>query len=857
MVLKIAWRNFTKNLRISFVVILGLAISLSLVTGAFSLSDSINAWKWERIRKNFGKVDAVAEPKNPSFFLFSFTASKIEDSEIEKLKEQVKKVLPVLETTARLNDALDVLVIATNPDELSDFVEEKIRLEPGEAIVGEAIANALNLKLGNKITLLFPSGKKVFTVKMIGESGFLNFKGETASMPGSVFIHVSDSPSRNFPSKCYLHYGLPLEKHAEVSLSTGLRVRNIKYDFLKSPVNRSLTYVTLAFSGISIFVGFLVFYMFCEDVIRDRNFTLVTLRKIGIQKRKEWGLLLLEGFMYSLISASIGTTLGVFVGKFLLNRFQTVVETLSSTFLSIDKVSFHLSLRTIFLSLGLGIIFPMILFSLKAREVTSKPPVYRELEEKTSLSSKSFILMLSVGMFLFFFSNFRLLSLALISLALVVKFKNAFLLLGFGTLNLLLGILTKITLESESAFLLSALNKGLTIFLGITLLTFSIVLFSRKILEHLVSNGNLPLLIGFSYVQRFPKKGITIALTFAFLIFSVTIFDILSASADLFVEKKIKSGLFGYNFLVLENPFKSFLGNVSIPVHEELKDPSMAYLYLFKTNFGEKTIAFVDEQFLKGSNLKLSAGTAKSLRSPNAVLVGDEISETVIKGTLKSLLPLGGRKEETFKIVGKYNKNDYLVPVDMISLSKNKPNSVKPIMVLLGKVIKDNSLEIKKFYLSKFSYPFFLDEELAKLYSGIEGLVDVIKFIFFFGFLSAISGLILFVLKSYLSRVRIMGTLRAVGMKASQLMMSFLIEHLSFLIGGIIVGTISGSLMGVSVAETMSENLGTFIVSVPIDSILLFLLIILTIAVSVMTIPIYLISKLSPLEAMKEGSDVG
>lgn len=88
MILKIALRNFTKNLKISLVVILGLAISLSLVTGALSLSDSINVWKWERIEENFGNADAVAEPKSPSFLFFSFATSKIDDSEIENLKNK-------------------------------------------------------------------------------------------------------------------------------------------------------------------------------------------------------------------------------------------------------------------------------------------------------------------------------------------------------------------------------------------------------------------------------------------------------------------------------------------------------------------------------------------------------------------------------------------------------------------------------------------------------------------------------------------------------------------------------------------------------------------------------------------------
>lgn len=264
-------------------------------------------------------------------------------------------------------------------------------------------------------------------------------------------------------------------------------------------------------------------------------------------------------------------------------------------------------------------------------------------------------------------------------------------------------------------------------------------------------------------------------------------------------------------------------------------------------------IAFVDESFFRNSTLKLLRGSARSLEASDTALIGDPVDLEEITGTLKSILPLGGRKEVKFKVAGIYNKNDYLVPIDMIAPISNVPSDVKPLSLLLGRVEESSASSVKQFYFSKFAYPFFLDEEFKKLYSGIEGLVSVIKFIFLFGFLSASSGLLLFVLKSYFSRIKIMGTLRAVGMKINQLVASFLIEHLFFLFGGILIGTVSGVLMGYFVSEAMSESLGTFMVSVPTASILLSLLTVIALASAVMVIPSLMMSKLSPLEAMKEG----
>jgi putative ABC transport system permease protein len=849
-VLKIALRNFTKNLKTSLVVVLGLAISLSLVIGSLTLSDSISAWKRERIEENFGVADAVAEPKSPSFLFFNFLTTKIEDQEIELLREQVKGVLPVSEGSARL-DGLDVLVIGVKPDELGRFVGKDIQLNPGEAIVGKSVADALNIKEGDRITLIFSAGSKEFIVKEIGEKGFLNFKGEMASLPGTVFIHLKDFPDNNYPTRCYLHYGLPPEEHEKISLETSLRVRNIKYSFLKSPVNRSLAYVTLAFSGMSIFVGFLVFYMFCEDVMRDRNFTLVTLRKIGIQKKKEWGILLLEGLLYSSLAAFFGLIFGVFVGKFLLNRFQTVIEAVSTTFLHIDRVKFHISLETVLLGLGLGVVFPMILFALKAREITRKPPVYHELEDRLDVSTKKFALMIIISLLFLPFSDLRIFSLILLSLSFSLKFKNAFLMMIMGALNLATGVLVNVNSQSERLFLLSSMSKGASIFAGVSLLVFSLVLLAKSVLDHMVSEGTLPFLIGVSYVQRFPKKGMVISLTFALLIFTSTVFNILSASADRFVEDKVRNGLFGYNFLVLENPFRSFLSRSSIPVHEKLEFPSRAYLYTLKAEGTDRFIAYVDESFLEHSTLKVT--DVEDLKAPGAALVGYETDSETIMGTLKSILPFGGREDVSFKVVGRYNKNDYLVPIDVITLKENRPENVKGFEVLLGKTDEENASEIKQFYLSRFLYPFFLDEELGKLYSGIDGLVSVIKFIFLFGFLSATSGLVLFVLKSYFSRLRILGTLRAVGLKSTQLILAFLVEHFSFLGGGIIIGITSGIIMGLSIAKTMAENLGTFVAFLPIKSIVLSILFVVVLAAIAMVVPSYMISRVSPLEAMREG----
>lgn len=90
-------------------------------------------------------------------------------------------------------------------------------------------------------------------------------------------------------------------------------------------------------------------------------------------------------------------------------------------------------------------------------------------------------------------------------------------------------------------------------------------------------------------------------------------------------------------------------------------------------------------------------------------------------------------------------------------------------------------------------------------------------------------------------------------MKSTQLILAFLVEHFSFLGGGIIIGITSGIIMGLSIAKTMAENLGTFVAFLPIKSIVLSILFVVVLAAIAMVVPSYMISRVSPLEAMREG----
>lgn len=857
MIVKVALRNFLGNMKTSIIAIVGLSITLSLVVGALSLSDSIEAWKLKKLEENFGVADAYAEPRMTSFVFNLQLSKKIDEEEIERLKDQVSKVLPVTEGNARINDSLDVIAIGVEPEELSAFLGAEVSIPEGRVILGRSLAEKLGVKVGDTVWLDFVNKRGSFKVERIGESGFLNFKGEGVNSPGTVFLNVRDFPDANFPTKCYLSYGKPVKEHPKIVIDTSLRVKNMKYDFLKSSVNKTLTYFTLAFSSLSILVGLVVFYMFCEDVVSDRKTVLSVLRIIGMRRSKVNLSFLLEGVFYALTSSLTGIFLGVIIGRFLLMQFQSLVEGISFSFFSIDRVDFAISGKTLVVGLLLGLALPLSLFFLRAREIVRHSPTIflNGFEVKGSRKIISFGLLVLALVF-FLVPRLWPSALALLTLFASFSYRRFVVFLSSGTFLLVLNNFMKLRLETEELFMMSLFNKGILVFLGVALLVFSLLPMSRKIMSGLLSRGNLPILMGFSYVSRLPTRGVLLVISFSILIFSTTVLNLISVNIEKFVTEKLKDGIFGFNFLVIKNPMKFLLRGVDIPKHEKLSSPVKVQLFTLKTEKGEKVVAFVSDNFFTDSSLKFSKETLEAISRENTVIVGLKDKEKVpevLEGKLISLSPMGGQKEVRFVPVATFEKSDIIIPVDVISSIRNAPSDLRTVEFLLGKVSEKNSFEVKKFYMSRFDYPFHIDEEVRRFYSGIEGLMRIIKYVFGFGFVAAIAGLSLTALRASFSRMGVYGMLRAIGMKTWQLITSFLLEYLSFLVVGGVIGTVAGMIFGYDLVMKFFEVLNVPAKVVSTSRIGILTALIYGISLVVISIPAFMAVRMPPNEAIREG----
>ncbi|HCF37519.1 MAG TPA: ABC transporter permease, partial [Thermosipho africanus] len=215
--IKIAFRNFFSNFKLSLLVILGSMIATMLVVGALSLNDSVDSWFNSKLRNNFGNIDIVAKDKSDTFF-FPKTLNV----------EQVEKYLNKYKNEGVVRDFVFTYLVSSRIKHNGNFYDifaigydEKIKefskKDIDGIILSSDLAKTLNIKQGDTITIITPSGSKELKIDHIGLEEF-NFRGETGMTNGSIFIPKDLMLSLrmytyNAPNTVFISLNLDLKNH--------------------------------------------------------------------------------------------------------------------------------------------------------------------------------------------------------------------------------------------------------------------------------------------------------------------------------------------------------------------------------------------------------------------------------------------------------------------------------------------------------------------------------------------------------------------------------------------------------------------------------------------------------------------
>jgi putative ABC transport system permease protein len=140
-------------------------------------------------------------------------------------------------------------------------------------------------------------------------------------------------------------------------------------------------YFLLAFAAIALIVGSFVIFNTLSMTVAQRVRELATLRTLGASRKQVFRSVLLEGFVTGLVAAIVGLLLGLLIAKGLNALFKALGVDLPST-------GTVFSLRTVIVSLLLGVGITVLATISPARRATRVPPIAAVREGATLPTSR-------------------------------------------------------------------------------------------------------------------------------------------------------------------------------------------------------------------------------------------------------------------------------------------------------------------------------------------------------------------------------------------------------------------------------------------------------------------------------------
>ncbi|WP_448523075.1 ABC transporter permease, partial [Pseudothermotoga sp.] len=448
---------------------------------------------------------------------------------------------------------------------------------------------------------------------------------------------------------------------------------------------------------------------------------------------------------------------------------------------------------------------------------------------------------------MFFYPKF---SIALLLLALVgalMVFPSSYLamLLGIG---LFVYLLQFRPIEPTSW---DVLQRGAAFFSASWLLFFSLVAPLRKLLSRSISEKSLSTFIALSYVQRNKRNSFIIALMFSLIVFVVILTLVVPYNVQRFAKEQLETGIFGYNFMVMQNPLKLLFSRGELPLAEGIE----SYTRIYMAQLNNDPIFFVDQNFLQDAKVKglRNESWRKALLEPGTIIVGVIGKQTVperLSGRIRPLFGLGGTEEVNFKVIESYDVRQVMIPARYVASINSAPKNVRLVPVLLAKVDEKNVSKVKEFYSKRFDFPVHISEELNRLFSGIDFVIKTGLILLYFGLLSGLSGVVFHTMRSIVVRKKLTAVLKAIGMTNKSVGLAFIVENLVMASLGILVGVFAAVLFSKDVMDQMFSLIGSGRFSFPSLNVLAFITGLYAIVTLTITLPVFL-SKANPAESLR------
>jgi putative ABC transport system permease protein len=263
---------------------------------------------------------------------------------------------------------------------------------PDQVAVDARTASKQGFKVGDHVKVLLQGPARTFTI-----SGIVGF-GEADNLGGATLAvfdlktaqQVLNRPDQFDEIDVVAQPGVSqseLRDRIAVAVPTKYEAvtGNDQAKRLADQINQGLSFFTtalLAFAGIALFVGaFLIFNTF-SIIVAQRTRELALLRCLGASRRQVLGSVLLESGLVGMVAALVGLGFGIVLAiglRALLNAFGIDLPTTSTRF----------EVRTVIVSLLVGVVVTLVSAFLPALKATRVPPVAAMREEAAARPSRS------------------------------------------------------------------------------------------------------------------------------------------------------------------------------------------------------------------------------------------------------------------------------------------------------------------------------------------------------------------------------------------------------------------------------------------------------------------------------------
>ena len=350
---KVTIRNIFRYKKRFMMTIIGILGCTSLILAGFGLKDSIGSLMPNQYGKIF-KYDMQINLKEG----LDDTQKNEYITELEQ-NELIKETLETqifTRTAVNGENEEDVqIIIPKNQNELEEMIslidvnsEEKIQLQKGQIVITDKLAELLNVKQGDKITLRSDDEEKEAIISNVAENYVYHYVYMTKETYEELF-------GKQFVTNAILTQNAELNEEQEENLATEIMnqnevsslTRNSNVEEVMNTTMESLNYIVVVLIVSAGLLAFAVLYNLSNVNISERIRELATIKVLGFYDNEVYTYVTRETILLTIIGIIIGLLGGYFLNYFIIGtceidilRFSKIVHPLSYLYSILITVAF-------------------------------------------------------------------------------------------------------------------------------------------------------------------------------------------------------------------------------------------------------------------------------------------------------------------------------------------------------------------------------------------------------------------------------------------------------------------------------------------------------------------------------------